>query len=96
MRTFADQADYFSDNMNRSTDRLRQLLGLNSTAFTIEVSDGSILITTLGKGHRVGMSQYGANSMAKQGSGWEEIVLHYYPGTDIVPALTIAGNSKAL
>jgi len=42
------------------------------------------------------MSQYGANSMAKQGSGWEEIVLHYYPGTDIVPVSTIAESIAVL
>ena len=63
--------------------RLRQLLRLNSTAFTMSVSDGSILITTMGKGHRVGMSQYGADAMAVTGSTCQEILAHYYPGTKI-------------
>lgn len=63
--------------------RLRQLLGLNSTAFTMSVNEGQILITTLGKGHRVGMSQYGADAMAVTGSTFAEILGHYYPGTKI-------------
>lgn len=63
--------------------RLRQLLNLNSTAFTMTVSDGKIWITTLGKGHRVGMSQYGAEAMAVTGSTCDAILAHYYPGTKI-------------
>lgn len=63
--------------------RLRQLLGLNSTAFTMEVADGTILISTLGKGHRVGMSQYGADAMAAMGNDYTDILSHYYPGTKI-------------
>lgn len=63
--------------------RLRQLLGLNSTAFTMVVENGKIFISTLGKGHRVGMSQYGADAMAASGSSYAEIISHYYPGTKI-------------
>lgn len=61
---------------------LRSALGLRSTAFSIEeVQDTSITITTRGYGHRVGMSQYGADAMALSGSTYEEILSHYYPGT---------------
>ena len=63
--------------------RLRQLLGLNSTAFTVSATDDSIVITTMGKGHRVGMSQYGADAMAVTGSSCQQILDHYYPGTKI-------------
>lgn len=58
--------------------QLRALLGLYSTAFTMEISGGEILVTTTGKGHRVGMSQYGADVMALQGATYEQILLHYY------------------
>ncbi|MDO5400467.1 MAG: stage II sporulation protein D [Eubacteriales bacterium] len=61
--------------------RLRSLLGLRSTAFTLEAADGEIVITTRGFGHRVGMSQYGADAMAATGSTYREILAHYYPGT---------------
>ena len=64
--------------------QLRRLLGLRSTDFQMEAEDGRIKITTRGYGHRVGMSQYGANAMAKQGSTWQQILQHYYPGTNIV------------
>lgn len=64
--------------------QLRSLLGLRSTVFQMEVEDGKIKITTRGYGHRVGMSQYGANVMAEQGRTWQQILQHYYPGTTLV------------
>ena len=60
---------------------LRQLLGLRSTAFAITAVGDHITVTTRGYGHRVGMSQYGAEAMAVQGSSFEEILAHYYQGT---------------
>lgn len=62
---------------------LRQLLGLRSTAFVIHPMGDQILITTKGFGHRVGMSQYGADAMAVQGSDYMQILAHYYPGTTL-------------
>lgn len=62
---------------------LRTLLGLRSTAFTIETEGDTITITTRGFGHRVGMSQYGADAMALAGSSFEEILAHYYKGTTL-------------
>lgn len=61
--------------------QLRTLLGLRSTALTISVEGEQILITTRGYGHRVGMSQYGADAMAVAGSSYSQILSHYYPGT---------------
>lgn len=61
---------------------IRKLLDLRSTDFTIEVSD-EIKITTKGYGHGVGMSQYGANELAKQGKNYESILKHYYQNIDI-------------
>lgn len=60
---------------------LRKLLGLRSTAFTVTVSADTVTFHTRGFGHRVGMSQYGADAMAVSGSSYEEILQHYYPGT---------------
>lgn len=70
------------DNLFRGTE-LRSLLGLRSTAFTVDTVDGNIRITTRGYGHRVGMSQYGADAMAVTGAGYGEILAHYYPGTTL-------------
>ena len=61
----------------------RSLLNLRSTDFTINISD-TITITTKGYGHGVGMSQYGANAMAQNGSNYAEILHHYYKDIDIV------------
>ena len=62
---------------------LRTLLGLRSTAFALEDRGEEILITTKGFGHRVGMSQYGADAMAQSGSTWQEILNYYDPGTSL-------------
>ena len=64
--------------------QLRSLLGLRSTAFEITPSEDHIVIATKGYGHRVGMSQYGAEAMAVKGSNYREILAHYYPGTELV------------
>ncbi len=63
--------------------QLRSLLGLRSTAFSIEVSGDGVTITTKGFGHRVGLSQYGADAMAASGSTYDEILAYYYPGTTL-------------
>ena len=60
---------------------LRQKLGLRSTAFVITVVGNTVTVTTKGYGHRVGMSQYGAEAMAVQGKDYTDILAHYYPGT---------------
>ena len=64
---------------------IRSRLGLRSTAMTISASDTQITVTTRGYGHRVGMSQYGADAMACAGSNYADILAWYYPGTQIQP-----------
>ena len=61
---------------------IRSLLGLRSTDFTIDIKD-TINITMNGYGHGVGMSQYGANGMAKDGYSYQEILVHYYQNTEL-------------
>ena len=65
--------------------RLRSALGLRSTAFSVSVDGKTITVTTRGFGHRVGMSQYGAQAMAREGSSFSEILAHYYTGTELGP-----------
>ena len=60
---------------------LRSLLGLRSTSFTVTAEKGGLTFTTKGYGHRVGMSQYGAQAMALGGSTYGQILAHYYQGT---------------
>lgn len=61
---------------------IRKLLKLKSTDFDIEIKD-KVTITTRGYGHGVGMSQYGANSLAKQGYSHQEILKFYYKNIEI-------------
>lgn len=63
--------------------QIRRLLNLRSTAFSIEPEELGVTITTYGYGHRVGMSQYGADAMAVTGSSFAQILAHYYPGTKL-------------
>lgn len=62
---------------------IRKKFNLRSTDFTIEEDNDNIVFTTKGYGHGVGMSQYGANTMAKNGSNYEEILKYYYQGVEI-------------
>jgi len=63
--------------------QIREKLDLKSADFMWERNGDSIIITTKGYGHGVGMSQYGANGMAKSGKTYEEIVKYYYQGIEI-------------
>lgn len=60
---------------------MRSLFSLKSADFDISFADGGFTFTCRGNGHFVGMSQYGADYMARQGSSYDEILNHYYPGT---------------
>ena len=62
---------------------IRSKLSLRSTDFNIEKKENNIQITTKGYGHGVGLSQYGANALAKQNKNYEEILKYYYPGTNL-------------
>ena len=63
--------------------QVREKLGLRSACFEIKCTDDEFKITVHGYGHGVGMSQYGADYMARQGSDWQEIIKHYYTGVEI-------------
>ena len=64
--------------------KIQKLLDLRSANFEIKYQDNSFTFTVYGAGHGVGMSQNGANYMAKQGSSFEEILSHYYTGCKII------------
>ena len=59
---------------------LRKAFRLRSTAFTLTFSAEEAVFTTRGNGHRVGMSQYGADAMARAGNDFETILKWYYRG----------------
>lgn len=63
---------------------LRSLLGLRSTVFQVIVRDDCITFHTRGYGHRVGMSQYGADAMAALGNSYDQILFHYYQNTELI------------
>lgn len=67
--------------------KFREMFGLNSTNFKIVLRGEDIEIETLGYGHGVGMSQWGANGMAKEGKDYKEILKHYYTGVEIKDGL---------
>lgn len=62
---------------------VRKLYALRSASFTVECSPKGITFYVTGYGHGVGMSQYGANVMAREGADYRAILAHYYPGTEI-------------
>lgn len=70
-------------NQTFTGTELRSKLNLKSTAITFKLIGDDIEIHTRGYGHRVGMSQYGADAMAVEGHSYQEILTHYYRGTTI-------------
>lgn len=74
---------------------LRKLLNLKSTIITVTATDDAIIFNTKGYGHRVGMSQHGANAMAYKGMDYDSIVKHYYTGVSI-GSYQIESNANSL
>lgn len=64
-------------------DEIRKAFSLRSPVFTIKTTEKAVTFNVTGYGHGVGMSQYGADFMARQGSTYEEILKHYYKGVEI-------------
>lgn len=71
------------NNMEFIGTDIRKKLDLRSTDFNITIASDKVVVTTYGYGHGVGMSQYGANGMAKEGYNYKEILSHYYTGIEI-------------
>ena len=63
---------------------IRKIFDLRSSTFAVKYSDDNFIFTVCGYGHGVGMSQYGANYMAQQGSSYEQILEHYYKNAKLV------------
>lgn len=70
-------------NISIAGTEARTILGLKSTNFEINYQDDKIIFSVIGYGHGVGMSQTGADSLAKQGKTCEEIIKHFYIGVEI-------------
>jgi stage II sporulation protein D len=62
---------------------VREKLDLRSANFTVETKGSAMVFKTIGYGHGVGLCQYGANGMAKDGHDFREILTYYYTGVAI-------------
>jgi len=71
-------------NKEMAGTEARTLLGLKSTNFTFIITDENVTFTVIGYGHGVGMSQTGADVLAKSGSNYEEIIKHFYTDVEII------------
>lgn len=63
--------------------QLRSAFQLRSTRFQMTITENAVTFDVLGNGHRVGMSQCGAEAMAESGSGYQDILLWYYTGVTL-------------
>lgn len=70
-------------NLSLTGREIRDICGLRSANFTVSVQGTTVLFTTDGYGHGVGMSQWGANGMAQAGYDYTAILKHYYSGVEI-------------
>ena len=82
-----DSASYVTSisagGISISGEDFRKRLGLNSACFSIGEADGKIRIVTKGLGHGLGLSEWGANELAKQGKDYIEILKYYFPNIEI-------------
>ncbi|MBE6147324.1 MAG: stage II sporulation protein D [Firmicutes bacterium] len=60
---------------------LSRRLGLDSNDFSVSINDDYTTFTTRGHGHGLGLSEYGAEGMARSGYNYQQILNHYYPNT---------------
>lgn len=89
-RNVANRVDRIKINNKEFTGiEVRKLLNLRSTDFNIEINEDNLTITTYGYGHGVGMSQYGANNMAKNDYDYLTILKHFYSGVEIESVMSI-------
>lgn len=70
-------------NLELSGVEVRTLLGLRSANFKVTIEKDNIIFEVTGYGHGVGMSQTGADAMAKEGKNAEEIIKHFYTNIEI-------------
>lgn len=80
--------------MEFSGIEIRKRLGLRSTMFAMTADAGGITVQTRGKGHRVGMSQYGAEARAVSGCSYQQILAHYYLGTKLEVLTNLQNKGK--
>ena len=71
-------------NLELSGVEVRNILGLRSANFSVRMEDEKIKFEVIGYGHGVGMSQTGADSLAKEGKTYEDIIHHFYTDVEIV------------
>ncbi len=72
------------DKASLSGASIRSILELRSANFDIELKEKSVVFKVKGYGHGVGMSQWGAEVMAREGKDYEEILKYYYPNTEVI------------
>lgn len=82
-----DSSGYVTDiqvgGIRMSGEAFRQALELPSASFTYTREGDTIVFTCRGAGHGMGLSQFGADSMAKEGKGWREILNYYFPNAQV-------------
>lgn len=83
-----DESDYVTSikigDHTMAGEEFRHMLELNSACFYIEETEGKVRITTKGLGHGIGLSQYNANEMAKEGKTYQEILKYYFENIELV------------
>lgn len=83
-RTKSNRVDRLEIHSETFSGRdIREKLELSSSDFSIEQKQDHFIFKTRGYGHGVGMSQYGANGMAKEGKKYDDIIHYYYKGVEI-------------
>ncbi|WP_308240414.1 stage II sporulation protein D [Salipaludibacillus agaradhaerens] len=87
-------AELIIDGHTFSGREIREALELDSSDFTWEIKGDKVVVETRGWGHGVGMSQFGADGMAREGYSYEDIINYYYKGVTIEEAESVLVHHK--
>ena len=85
--TKTDSAGYVMEiqigNQVFQGERIKELLDLPSSCFSVQSSQGEVRFLCKGIGHGMGMSQYTAHHLALEGKNYEQILAYFFPDMEI-------------
>ena len=96
--TETDTAGYVTSvqvgDESMSGEEFREKYKLASGSFVLQKYDGKLRVTTRGVGHGLGLSQYSANKMAKDGKTYDEILEYFFEGTELKEVADIVNSTE--
>ena len=94
IRLSAPELPVLSVLLFHTRPEFREKYKLASGSFVLQKYDGKLRVTTRGVGHGLGLSQYSANKMAKDGKTYDEILEYFFEGTELKEVADIVNSTE--